>query len=110
MGPAAAALRACSARREFPYREIHSEHNPLFPGLNPEPIEPHVEGLRRAVMEGNFDAGFATDGDADRIGAIDRTRRLHRFAQDFLHSSQAPGGRPGVARGSGEDLFHHADD
>jgi phosphomannomutase len=58
---------------EITYREIHSEHNPLFPGLNPEPIEPHVEGLRRAVMDGGFDAGFATDGDADRIGAIDRT-------------------------------------
>jgi phosphomannomutase len=56
-----------------PYRQIHSEHNPLFPGLNPEPIEPHVEGLRHAVMEGGYDAGFATDGDADRIGAIDRT-------------------------------------
>jgi phosphomannomutase len=55
------------------FREIHAEHNPLFPGLNPEPIEPHVEGLRRAVTEGKFDAGFATDGDADRIGAIDRT-------------------------------------
>ncbi len=58
---------------DIPYREIHSEHNPLFPGLNPEPIEPHVEGLRRAVTEGGFDAGFATDGDADRVGAIDRT-------------------------------------
>jgi phosphomannomutase len=41
--------------------------------MNPEPIEPHVEGLRRAVMEGKFDGGFATDGDADRIGAMDRT-------------------------------------
>ena len=57
----------------IPCREIHDEHNPLFPGMNPEPIEPHVEGLRRAVMEGKFDSGFATDGDADRIGAIDRT-------------------------------------
>jgi phosphomannomutase len=57
----------------IPFREIHSEHNPLFPGLNPEPIEPHVEGLRRAVMEGKFNGGFSTDGDADRIGAMDRT-------------------------------------
>ena len=55
------------------FEEIHAEHNPIFPGLNPEPIEPHVEGLRRAVIEGGFDAGFATDGDADRIGAMDRT-------------------------------------
>ena len=75
--PMYGAGRGCIARlfneAGIPFREIHSEHNPLFPGLNPEPIEPHVEGLRRAVMEGNFDAGFATDGDADRIGAMDRT-------------------------------------
>ncbi len=51
--------------------EIHGEHNPLFPGLNPEPIEPHVAALRRAVVETKSDAGFATDGDADRIGAVD---------------------------------------
>jgi phosphomannomutase len=56
----------------IPCREIHSEHNPLFPGLNPEPIEPHISDLRRAVFETGYDAGFATDGDADRVGAIDR--------------------------------------
>src|SRR5690349_23371924 len=39
---------------------------------NPEPIEPHVEALRAAVKGGGYDAGFALDGDADRIGAIDR--------------------------------------
>jgi phosphomannomutase len=56
----------------IPYREIHAEHNPLFPGLNPEPIEPHTSGLRQAVLDGGYDAGLATDGDADRVGAIDR--------------------------------------
>ena len=60
----------------IPYREIHAEHNPLFPGLNPEPIEPHVSDLRRAVAETGYDAGFATDGDADRVGAIDRDGSL----------------------------------
>ncbi|MGH9407275.1 MAG: phosphoglucomutase/phosphomannomutase family protein [Terriglobia bacterium] len=55
-----------------PFTEIHGEHNPLFPGLNPEPIEPHVEDLRRAVVAGDYSAGLATDGDADRLGAIDR--------------------------------------
>ena len=54
------------------HREIHGEHNPLFPGMNPEPIEPHVAGLQRTVSEGGYDAGFATDGDADRLGAVDR--------------------------------------
>ncbi|MGH9343198.1 MAG: phosphoglucomutase/phosphomannomutase family protein [Terriglobia bacterium] len=57
----------------IPCREIHSEHNPLFPGLNPEPIEPHVEDLRKAVAAGNYAAGLATDGDADRVGAMDRS-------------------------------------
>ncbi|HTS71367.1 MAG TPA: phosphoglucomutase/phosphomannomutase family protein [Terriglobia bacterium] len=75
--PMYGAGRGCIARlfneAGIPFREIHSEHNPFFPGMNPEPIEPHVEGLRQTVTEGNFDAGFATDGDADRLGAIDRT-------------------------------------
>ena len=52
--------------------EIHSAANPLFGGLNPEPIEPHIRELQRAVQDRRADAGFATDGDADRIGAVDR--------------------------------------
>jgi phosphomannomutase len=70
------AARGCLARlfdeAGIPYREIHGEHNPLFPGMNPEPIEPHVEQLRQAVVQGGYDAGLATDGDADRVGAVDR--------------------------------------
>ena len=57
----------------IPYREIHAEQNPLFPGMNPEPILPNVEQLRHAVLEGGYDAGLATDGDADRLGAVDRS-------------------------------------
>jgi len=38
----------------------------------PEPIEPHIEALRQAVLAGKFDAGLCADGDGDRIGAIDR--------------------------------------
>jgi len=53
--------------------EVHGARDPLFPGLNPEPIEPHVAGLRKAVVEGSYDAGFAVDGDADRLGAMDRS-------------------------------------
>jgi phosphomannomutase len=52
--------------------EIRGARDPLFGGVNPEPIEPHVAALRRAVTQGKYDAGFALDGDADRIGAIDR--------------------------------------
>ena len=52
--------------------EIRGNRDPLFGGVNPEPIEPHVEALRREVLSGGYDAGFALDGDADRVGAIDR--------------------------------------
>ncbi|MGB0036828.1 MAG: phosphoglucomutase/phosphomannomutase family protein [Candidatus Acidiferrales bacterium] len=65
-------LRDLFRRHEIECDEIRGNRDPLFGGVNPEPIEPHVEALRRAVREGHYDAGFAFDGDADRIGAIDR--------------------------------------
>ena len=49
---------------------IRQEVNPLFPGINPEPIEPHVSLLQQTVLGEKCDAGLATDGDADRIGAV----------------------------------------
>ena len=49
---------------------IRQELNPLFPGINPEPIEPHVALLQQTVVNEKCDAGLATDGDADRIGAV----------------------------------------
>jgi phosphomannomutase len=73
--PMYGAARGCLTRlfeeAKIPCSEIHGELNPLFPGLNPEPIEPHVDGLKKQVVETKADAGFATDGDADRIGAVD---------------------------------------
>jgi len=50
--------------------EIHGEVDPLFGGINPEPILPHLSGLQEAVVAHHCDAGLATDGDADRIGAV----------------------------------------
>jgi phosphomannomutase len=49
---------------------IRQELNPLFPGINPEPIEPHVAMLQQTVIKERCHAGLATDGDADRIGAV----------------------------------------
>ncbi len=51
--------------------QIRGNVNPLFPGINPEPIEPHIRALGEAVVEHKCDAGLCTDGDADRIGAVD---------------------------------------
>jgi phosphomannomutase len=63
-------LRELFKRHGIEAAEIRGTRDPLFGGVNPEPIEPHVEALRHAVLEGKYDAGFALDGDADRIGAI----------------------------------------
>jgi phosphomannomutase len=51
--------------------EIRGHVDPLFPGINPEPIEPHIRALQDAVIEHRCQAGFCTDGDADRLGAVD---------------------------------------
>lgn len=53
--------------------EMHGGINPSFGGVNPEPIDPNLAELRAALQQGNFDVGFASDGDADRIGAMDPT-------------------------------------
>jgi len=65
-------LRDLFRRHGIECEEIRGTRDPLFGGVNPEPIEPHVEALRVAIRRGSYDAGFVFDGDADRIGAMDR--------------------------------------
>lgn len=51
--------------------QIHTEADTSFGGLHPEPIPPHVnEAIEKTKGEG-FDIALLTDGDADRIGAVD---------------------------------------
>lgn len=51
--------------------EIHGEMNPGFGGLHPEPIARNLLPLAELISSGGYDVGLATDGDADRIGAMD---------------------------------------
>lgn len=51
--------------------EIRCTLNPGFGGIHPEPILKHLTDLAAAVQREHADVGLATDGDADRIGAID---------------------------------------
>jgi phosphomannomutase len=71
-GSAAGLLRELFTRNGVTCDEIRGTRDPHFGGVQPEPIEPHIEMLRQAVLAGKCDAGFAADGDGDRIGAIDR--------------------------------------
>jgi len=51
--------------------EINGERNPLFPGIQPEPIAANLAKLSATVREQGANVGLATDGDADRLGIID---------------------------------------
>lgn len=61
---------------ERPVHEIHGEANPSFGGLNPEPIDKNLGELMALVPRERFDVGLATDGDADRIGAVDENGKF----------------------------------
>ncbi len=51
--------------------ELRSEMNPGFNGIHPEPIARHLKPLLLEMASGRYQIGLATDGDADRIGAVD---------------------------------------
>ncbi len=50
---------------------IRAERDPLFGGIFPEPMPQHLGALSRAIRERGALIGLATDGDADRVGAMD---------------------------------------
>jgi phosphomannomutase len=64
--------------------EIHSERNPYFGGVNPEPIRPNVDEALARIAAGGFDLGLLLDGDADRAGAADEQGA-------FLHQLEVTG-------------------
>ena len=72
----------------IPCVEIRGENNPAFSGINPEPILPHIKAAQIAVVENKCDAGLITDGDADRIGAVDEHGNVvdaHKIFAVLLH-------------------------
>ena len=59
---------------------IRSQRDPLFGGVNPEPIDSNLGALKQRVIETNALVGLATDGDADRVGAVNelgKTLTMH---------------------------------
>ncbi len=58
-----------------PIRELHSERDPLFGGIAPEPLAGNLKELQQMVSSSPCElaVGFAFDGDSDRIACIDKT-------------------------------------
>ena len=70
-GAGAGVLAGIFTKIGVDFVEIRAQHDPLFPGINPEPIEPHIRMAQDVVVKQKCDAALITDGDADRIGAAD---------------------------------------
>ncbi len=82
--------------------EIRGEMNPGFGGVHPEPIAKYLQATAAAIAAGNGDLGLITDGDADRIGAMDGRGNFvdpHRiFALALKYLVEQRGWRGAVVR------------
>lgn len=70
-GAGRGAIASILARTRTRVHEIRGNMNPGFGGIYPEPIMRHLGDLVSAIARHNAEVGLATDGDADRIGAMD---------------------------------------
>ena len=82
--------------------EIRRDRNPVFGGINPEPITQNLGPLKDAVLAARADVGVAVDGDADRVGAMDADGNFvdsHRiFALVLRHLYEDKGLRGSVVK------------
>jgi phosphomannomutase len=66
---------------------IRAERDPLFGGVNPEPIKRNLRALKNCVLETKAVLGLATDGDCDRLGAVNelgQTMTMHEVVPLLL--------------------------
>ncbi|HLM56937.1 MAG TPA: hypothetical protein VK422_12535, partial [Pyrinomonadaceae bacterium] len=81
---------------------IRAERDALFGGVAPEPIDRNLGPLKARVSETRALVGLATDGDADRVGAVNElgeTMTMHEVVPlILLHLARSRGQRGGVVR------------
>ncbi|MDT4968939.1 MAG: hypothetical protein QOJ64_3676 [Acidobacteriota bacterium] len=66
---------------------IRADRDPLFGGVSPEPIDRNLGALKARVKQANASLGLATDGDADRLGAVNElgeTMTMHEVVPLIL--------------------------
>jgi phosphomannomutase len=81
---------------------IRAARDPLFGGVHPEPIDRNLGPLKKRVAETGAILGLATDGDADRLGAVNErgeTMTMHEVVPLLLlHLARTRGMSGGVVR------------
>jgi Phosphomannomutase len=81
---------------------IRALRDTLFGGFNPEPIDRNLGPLKNRVRETGAILGLATDGDADRVGAVNElgeTMTMHEVVPLLLlHLARTRGMSGGVVR------------
>lgn len=81
---------------------LRAERDALFAGVNPEPIASNLAAASQRLTSERADLGVAQDGDADRLGVLDRRGRFvspHRIlALLLLHAFRRRGLSGGIAR------------
>ncbi len=76
-GAAGAAVEKLVKKLPGEHFVIHSKIDGTFPAHHPDPtVEANLADLKALVRDNKLDMGFAFDGDADRIGAIDSKGRV----------------------------------
>jgi len=75
-GAAGTAVEKLVAKLPGEHFVIHSTIDGTFPAHHPDPtVEANLADLKALVRDNQLDMGFAFDGDADRIGAVDSSGR-----------------------------------
>ncbi len=81
---------------------IRAERDTRFGGVNPEPIDQNLAPLKARVLAWSALVGLATDGDADRVGAVNElgeTMTMHEVVPlILLHLVRQRGMSGGVVR------------
>jgi phosphomannomutase len=91
---------ACGGKTRV--ESFRSERDVLFGGVQPEPIAQNLGAAAARVQAGRAGLAVANDGDADRLGVLDRRGRFvspHRIlALLLLHAFRRRGLKGGIAK------------
>ena len=101
-GSGRGAFRDLLSRSRCTLYEIRGEMNPGFGGIHPEPMGHYLQALSAAIQAKHADVGLATDGDGDRIGAMDSKGNFvdphHIFALILRHLVKDRGWKGAVVK------------